>query len=220
MVAGMTKASAESVWLERGAVLRRQALPPCIAARLVKSIGPSRRARRRAAARDDRHPARGKRATIALLRAAQEELALVKRRLFVAKAARVDTSKLQLEFEELLGKLAKLAGESACARRIRAVRARPQRTRAVRRIRLKSGLKCSWAVSTRQRIEWPDWTFECSSGGLAQQYCYLPDARPPSGDAHCAGIEHLLNPPSDRSLQRRKQPSHAGANACASMSGA
>jgi predicted RNase H-like nuclease (RuvC/YqgF family) len=32
----------------------------------------------------------------------KEELALVKRRLFVAKAERVDTSKLQLEFEELL----------------------------------------------------------------------------------------------------------------------
>lgn len=43
----------------------------------------------------------------------KEELALVKRRLFVAKAERVDTSELQLEFEELLGRLAKLAGESA-----------------------------------------------------------------------------------------------------------
>lgn len=25
------------------------------------------------------------------------------------------------------------------------------------------------------RAQWPDWNFDCSSGGLAQQYCALPD---------------------------------------------
>lgn len=41
----------------------------------------------------------------------KEELALVKRRLFVAKAERVDTTQLQMEFDELLKKLNRLAGE-------------------------------------------------------------------------------------------------------------
>ena len=41
----------------------------------------------------------------------KEELLLVKRRLFVAKAERVDTSQLQLEFEALSKKLEELAGE-------------------------------------------------------------------------------------------------------------
>lgn len=45
----------------------------------------------------------------------KEELALVKRRMFVAKAERVDTRELQLEFEALLGKLDKLAGEKPAA---------------------------------------------------------------------------------------------------------
>lgn len=41
----------------------------------------------------------------------QEELALLRRRLFVAKAERTDTAQLQLEFEELTAKLDLLAGE-------------------------------------------------------------------------------------------------------------
>jgi transposase len=41
----------------------------------------------------------------------KEELALVKRRLFVAKAERVDTTELQMEFDELVNKLNRLAGE-------------------------------------------------------------------------------------------------------------
>jgi transposase len=45
----------------------------------------------------------------------KEELALVKRRMFVARAERVDTRELQLEFEALLGKLDQLAGESPAA---------------------------------------------------------------------------------------------------------
>jgi transposase len=45
----------------------------------------------------------------------KEELALVKRRMFVAKAERVDTRELQLEFDTLLGKLNKLAGEKPAA---------------------------------------------------------------------------------------------------------
>lgn len=40
----------------------------------------------------------------------KEELALVKRRMFVASAERVDTKELQLEFESLLGRLAELSG--------------------------------------------------------------------------------------------------------------
>ncbi|MCP5044296.1 MAG: IS66 family transposase [bacterium] len=40
----------------------------------------------------------------------KEELALVKRRMFVATAERVDTSALQLEFTELVAKMDKLAG--------------------------------------------------------------------------------------------------------------
>jgi transposase len=43
--------------------------------------------------------------------ALKEELLLVKRRLFVAKAERVDTAALQLEFEELTRKLDALAGQ-------------------------------------------------------------------------------------------------------------
>jgi FtsZ-binding cell division protein ZapB len=39
------------------------------------------------------------------------ELALVKRRLFLAKAERVDTTQLQMEFDELAKKLNRLAGE-------------------------------------------------------------------------------------------------------------
>ncbi len=41
----------------------------------------------------------------------KEELALCKRRMFVASAERVDTHELQLEFSELVDKLDKLAGE-------------------------------------------------------------------------------------------------------------
>jgi predicted RNase H-like nuclease (RuvC/YqgF family) len=41
----------------------------------------------------------------------KEELALIKRRMFVATAERVDTTQLQLEFEELVKKLNALSGE-------------------------------------------------------------------------------------------------------------
>jgi len=41
----------------------------------------------------------------------KDELALVKRRLFVATAERVDTTELQLEFKELVQKLEKLSGQ-------------------------------------------------------------------------------------------------------------
>lgn len=43
----------------------------------------------------------------------KEELALIKRRLFIAKAERVDTTQLQLEFEELVKKLNALSGEQS-----------------------------------------------------------------------------------------------------------
>lgn len=41
----------------------------------------------------------------------KDELALIRRRLFVAKAERVDTTELQMEFAELVKKLAALSGE-------------------------------------------------------------------------------------------------------------
>jgi transposase len=43
----------------------------------------------------------------------KEELALIKRRLFIAKAERVDTTQLQLEFAELVKKLNALSGEQS-----------------------------------------------------------------------------------------------------------
>jgi len=43
----------------------------------------------------------------------KEELALLKRRMFIAKAERVDTTQLQLEFAELLKKLNALSGEQS-----------------------------------------------------------------------------------------------------------
>jgi transposase len=43
----------------------------------------------------------------------KEELALIKRRMFVATAERVDTTQLQLEFEQLVKKLNALSGEQA-----------------------------------------------------------------------------------------------------------
>jgi transposase len=43
----------------------------------------------------------------------KEELALIKRRLFIAKAERVDTTQLQLEFEELVKKLNALSGDQS-----------------------------------------------------------------------------------------------------------
>jgi hypothetical protein len=44
-----------------------------------------------------------------------EELALIKRRMFIATAERVDTTQLQLEFEELVKKLNALSGEPDAA---------------------------------------------------------------------------------------------------------
>jgi len=43
----------------------------------------------------------------------KEELALIKRRMFIATAERVDTTQLQLEFEELIKKLNALSGEQS-----------------------------------------------------------------------------------------------------------
>jgi transposase len=45
----------------------------------------------------------------------KEELALIKRRMFIAKAERVDTTQLQLEFAELVKKLNALSGEQSAA---------------------------------------------------------------------------------------------------------